>query len=620
LKDALVVDIECTDTDPRNGELLCVAWANGLIKGHGLTAEYIAPDLADPNQPLVSHSKFDPRWLKLAGHEVNGPYFDTMVMAHLLNENQELGLDSLVLYYCGTKMDKRLSRASGQVMFRRNDGTRVPIAEAPRHQLMDYCQRDAEATYHLYQVLREEIEAKAWGPHWLEEQVPFTETLLEMEVAGMPLDVEASEELRRELKSSSAKIGANIQEKLGYSFNIDSGDQIANVLFKKAWHQPGRIIIRGKEQRDTFKEGDFSVLPRGFQVEKLGRDYVHGYYVRPGLGLKSYKKAPAGDRPSTSTSALHPHGAHPVVKDLLAYRKQTKIIGTYLDAFPRYTHDGRLYGRFNQTGTVTGRLSSQEPNLQNIPARGELGQKVRSLFKGNLIIGDQSQLENRLAGHFSQDPVILDTYRTGKDLYVVTGQGIFGVKELTPQQRFTCKTLVLAMSYGAETEKIAETLTLAGYPTSEATAAGYIAETRRLYHVFYSWKNFVIADAKHKGYVKTIGGRMRRLTGSFGDAKWKARSKGERQAVNSLIQGSAADILRRIMVNYPYFVDNTELTLLAQVHDELIWELYWDIGKFPQQEQEMLSALRECGEEGHGFDLTVPLVFLPKLCTSWAEK
>jgi DNA polymerase-1 len=281
----------------------------------------------------------------------------------------------------------------------------------------------------------------------------------------------------------------------------------------------------------------------------------------------------------------------------------------------------RLYGRFNQTGTKTGRLSSSEPNLQNIPAHGDLGDAIRGLFKGQLVVGDYSQLEPRLMAHFSYDPVLLDVYTTGKDIYLVTAEHIFGgTYDKDSRERGISKTLVLAMGYGAGPAKVAQILTVNGFPTDVVVAKDYLRELQQLYSVFFAWRDEVIRRVKVKGYVTTLGGRHRRLKAAFQDRRnWKLVGYGERQAVNAIVQGSAGDIVRRVMVAQDCG-EWDSLRLLAQVHDELVWESPALHSATPEEQAGTLAGLQQLAEAGHGFKLHVPLVFEPMLCASWADK
>jgi DNA polymerase-1 len=619
---ALVLDIE-TDGDPWSGRLLCVGWKYGAepVRVDAACDSAILELLADPATPKVTHTKYDARWLRLhlPDRTISGPWYDTQVMAYRLNENTPLTLEYCVKRWLHKTMDKRIRQHAGEPWFRCDDGKEVRLAQAPLEQVMAYNARDVEATAELFQVLWGKLEESMWLEHFLEEDVPFTEVLLDMECRGLPVDLGASEELRGQLEVEAARLATQLYSEAGLPrcFNLNSGPQLSAYLFSKVF-----------ELADALKLGTYNGLPKdekvlraqadapaGFTVGTVGRNYVHGVWTLKGRGLPPGVSVPSGNRPSTSSPALLTNlraAQDPWVQEFLRYRRAMKVLTTYLRRFPELARNGRLYGRFNQTGTVTGRLSSSEPNLQNLPAHGELGPRVRDLFRGKLVVGDYGQLEPRLMAHFSQDPVLLDTFRTGKDVYLVTARGVFGREVAKDEpERQVAKTLVLALGYGAGPTKLAQILTINGHPTDEATARGYLRELQRLYRVFFEWREAVIASAKRKGYISTIGGAHRRLSAQFRQTTWKARGYGERQAVNAIIQGSAGDVVRRVMVRGNWL---PEQALLAQVHDELVWEWH---GQPPDARQ--LEYIQQVGETAHGFDLSVPLLFEPHYGGSWYE-
>lgn len=605
----LIFDIETSALAPWGGDLLCIGWCYGEETGVSTTIpDILGERLQDPAIPKVSHSTFDPRWLKQAGVEVVGPYHDIMVMAHLLNENQAFGLEELVGLYLNQAMDKRLHQKDNRVLFTCDDGKTVPITDAPLEQLMSYCERDVTSERDLYIHLLGLLKDRQWYDHWMEERVPFTEVLIGVECAGMPIDLEAAAKLHTKLYDESLDIQDKLINRLGYNIKIGkkgTSNELAAALFSKVWFQEDKLPVD-------------EPTPEGFDVTKEGRLWKYGTWTRRGLGLAATPKTGKTKQPTTKTSALLlQHGEHPFVQDLVQYRKLTQITSTYTGKYPELSHNGRLYGKYRQTGTVTGRLSSYEPNMQNQPSRGELGTAIRSLFRGRFIVGDHSQLEPRLMAHFSGDPILTDIYRNNGDIYTTIVARIFGrpVDKYDPD-RDMGKLFVLALGYGAEADKTAEILSLGGYTTTPMLAAGYLSEIRQLFRVFFDWKDYVIGEAKRVGYVTTVGGNIRRLAYAFGDARWRVKTKGERQAVNAIIQGSAADVLRRNMLAVQAY--NTWITLLCQVHDELVWE-YGNLGKWEAQPEYLLKEIQTVCENP-GYDLDVPLKFEPSFCSSWAEK
>lgn len=217
--------------------------------------------------------------------------------------------------------------------------------------------------------------------------------------------------------------------------------------------------------------------------------------------------------------------------------------------------------------------------------------------------------------HFSQDAHMMRVFREGGDPHLITAQGIFG-EGIDPDgdERGIGKTLNFAMGYGAGPKKVAQVLSLAGYPTTKDVAAGYLAEMSRFYRGFFAWKKQVMATAKRRGNVRTIGGQRRRLRAAFKDtANWKMVGYGERQAVNAIVQGSAADIIRRVMVVTDQAMP--ELRLLAQVHDELVWE----VDEYGVWGYERAQQLKPLAETAHGYELRVPLLFDPAAGQTWAH-
>jgi DNA polymerase-1 len=588
----LIVDIE-TDGEPWDGKLVAIGVCDPETMDatcyFGEVPTWLREAIADPEVGIVEHTLYDARWLELSGHAYfSGPIADTRVMAWNVDENTPLDLESLAFRYCAIEMDKRIKRIGGVPKFKTDAGEYVRISEAPQDELARYLTGDLVATARLFNALNNNI----LQPELWEQQVELTSVLLGAETAGLPVDEKKLEDLHIKYCEEREYLREALVEELPPAFNLNSDDQVAALLYFEEFQLPARYRI--------------GEAPEDFVPEKEGRIYVRGHHVVQGFGLQTHGWTDSAKRPKVDakTLAVH-HGTHPWVADYLAYAKVDKVIGTYLESFPRFMREGRLYGLFNQAGTVTGRLSSSSPNLQNIPARGDLGAEVRSLVAGRLIVADFSQLEPRLMAHWSKDPVLTEVYTEGLDIYKQLAVAVFGTRyeDVTTKERTICKTLILGMSYGAKGRTIAEQLSIGGYPTSPKTATGYLRALEDRFARFFEWRQDTIAEARVNGFVRTIGGRKRNLTFTDADS-WRV----ERQAVNSVIQGSAADIVNATMV---LVADIPDVSILSQVHDELVMEWH---------NEPHLEEIQRAGEQGHGYVLNVPLVFEPKVVQNWGEK
>lgn len=609
MKEPLILDIETTGTDPFEDRLICLGWqADDLHDGDVVVdTGRMSPDLMealkDPERSTVCHTKYDIRWLRLKGYDVQGPLYDTQVMAWLLDENTPLSLAWCAENYSDEYKDERLVRKGGQLFFKCDDGEVVPIMDAPLDEVVAYNAQDVKTTKRLFRMLRGRLQRAGRWDYFLEEEVPFTTVLLDMEVLGMPIDLEANSLLMTALNKDRHKLEKKLREmaKLPDAFNIDSDEQVATYLYLPSFNLPSRSSIDEE-------------LPDGFRVTKTGRKWHQGVYTIEGRRFKwpAIKEDPKtgkkGRRPPVDTKTLSANfGSDPWVQTLVSYRKVGTILTNYVEKFPRVTHNGRIYARWNQTATHTGRLSSSEPNLQNIPRRGELGAHVRSLFTGSLVIGDYSQIEPRLMAHFSQDSFLLSIYRGKEDLYRQIGHRIMD-RDVTDAERDMFKTYVLALGYGAGPKKLALILSSEGHPTDTSQAQAVLTELETLLEGYFEWKEAVVKSAYDRGYVETLAGRLRRL--KFDPSNWKQAEYGARQASNAVIQGSVADIVRRTMVS---LVREHLLALLAQIHDELV-------GEAAAPDVSLLSRIKTIAEKEHGFRLSVPLVFDVKICNSWADK
>jgi DNA polymerase I-like protein with 3'-5' exonuclease and polymerase domains len=638
------------DIENNEDELLLVGWA--LDEGNVRVEQEPMPPprasqfmsaLADPTVTKVTQSDHDLRWFLMHGHEVAGPWHDTKVMAWRVDENQPLDLGSLVARYTdGHAKEKHIRQVQNRLAFVL-DGEHWWLdrhAEWPdkvKARFAAYCANDVETLRELYRALARALMASERVGHWRDEEVPYSSVLLRMECRGLPVNLADTKALADEVRAERDRASAHLRKtaRLPDTFNLNSPKQVREYLFSRWFTIPDALPM------------DTDPLPsdQDFEITKVGRTLIHGVWTLRGRGLEPTDPPKRKDReddedgePSTaSPELLYKHPQDPWVRELcLDYRRNAKLLGTYLDKFPKVAvedttrwhyvigadgepigkeWDTRIYGRFNQTGTVTGRLSSSSPNLQNIPARREVGKKVRALFQGNLVIGDYDALEMRLMAHFSRDPKLVNVFATGGDPHALTAVALFGACDgHEDPRRDIAKTVNYAIGYGAGAKKLAQTLTLAGFGTTFAEAKEYLRLIQDFYPVLYRWKDRVIWRAKDTGMVESISGRARHLTGLRSDevASWKQTAYGERQAVNAIIQGSAADILRRVMLEVDHF--EKDFRLIAQVHDELLWEY------MRRPDAGDLRVLQDVCENGHGYKLRVPLTFEPMVCSDWSQK
>lgn len=612
---AKVLDIEAVG-EPWEGGLICVGWGDDAyelpLPGHVL-AELASPDIAK-----IVFTKYDHRWLRLAGYVVAGPVIDVQVMCWTLNETTELSLDACTHLYTPHEVKrKRIGRSKGVIVFECDNGDVVPLLEAPIEEVLAYNKQDLRSTMALYQEVRRLLHFNGMLDHFEQEQVPFTRTLVDVECAGVPVDVDAAKEFAGELQYDLMEKREAIKKDndLPDSFNVNSGAQLQNFLYKEYFDVEERVEI-DKETRAALRTSESPYLD-GMPVTKVGTKYATLLHTVKGLGLEPMEWTETR-QPATDSKTLQIHyGDVPAVQALVEVSSLKTLAQTTLPNIIEQTHDGRLYGRFNQTGTKTGRLSSNGPNLQNIPARGENGRRARALFRpepGMLFVhGDYSQLEPRLMAHFSHDPILSGIYAQGRDIYVETAERIFRcTREEALERRGAMKVLILALGYGSGAKTIRKQLALYGHRFSLGEVEEMLEGLKRVYSTFWQWKDEVVAHAEMDGYVETLSGHRRHFfTGR--PRNFKEQASDARQAVNAVIQGSAADIVAKAMRNVP-----EPLTLLLQVHDELLWEVddKW-LGLWATEE--MLQQVQRICENEHGYALGVPLVFEPKVVTSWAE-
>lgn len=496
--------------------------------------------------------KFDLEVLMRYGITPCAPYFDTMIAHYLLNPELSHGMDYMAENYLGYRpipiTDLIGSKGKKQLSMR----------DVPVEQVAPYAAEDADVTLRLYHFLRPQIEERALGSLFYDLEMPLMEVLMAMEQEGVALNTAELRTVAADMEARLAVLEREIYENAGMEFNINSPKVVGEVLF----------------------------------------DHL-------GLGSK-HKKTKTGNYATGEEILQKLKNEHPVVEMILRYRGLRKLLSTYVEALPALINPatGRIHTTYNQTVAATGRLSSTNPNLQNIPIRDDDGREIRKAFTAHhpqtdiFVSADYSQIELRLMAHLCGDEALVEAFRTGQDIHAATAAKIFGVAldEVTSEMRRRAKTANFGIIYGISSFGLSERL---GIPRKEASELidGYFTS----YPKVKAYMEKVIAEAREKGYVETILGRRRYLKDIHaGNAV--VRGYAERNAVNAPIQGSAADIIKLAMVRIADRLkrEGLEAKMILQVHDELNFSC-------PKAELERLSVIVREEMEGVCPSLSVPL-------------
>ncbi len=444
-------------------------------------------------------------------------YADSIILAWLVNPESGLAMDKLA--------DKLLDHT--MVAFKDTVKKGETFADVDLESACKYASEDAFITLKLFHLLNDKLELQS-ASHLVKEsmdiEVPFIATLLGMEKEGIKLDSTFLEKFLVEVKDTLTNLTANIHTLAGSEFNINSTKQLGVILFEH-------------------------------------------------LGLRVGKKTKTGY--STNEAVLSSlKESHEIIPLLLEYREVYKLYSTYIEPLLKLAKEdekSRIHTSFVQTGTATGRLSSKNPNLQNIPARSALGLRIREAFvaeEGKKLIGiDYSQIELRLLAHFSQDSILLDAFRSDKDIHMQTAIALFGEEE-APSKRSVAKTVNFGLLYGMGQKKLSDTL---GITTKEAK--GIIERYFESFPTVKTYFRSIVEKSKEYGYVETLLQRRRYF--DYENATPMFRAAYERESVNSLFQGSASDLIKLSMneIHKVIIEENLDAKMLLQIHDELIFEV-----------------------------------------------
>jgi DNA polymerase-1 len=515
--------------------------------------------LEDPAVEKIGQNlKYDLIVLERAGVTLRGMGFDTMVASYVLDPSRrQHGLDALAVSLLGHRMVP-YSEVAG------TGRSQIPFAEVPVDRAAEYACEDADYTLRLRELFLPQLEEQKLEGLFRELEMPLVPVLARMEANGIRIDVPFFQEMNDSLESDLASIRDEIVELAGEEFNLNSTPQLREILFE-------RLELPVVKRTKTGPSTDASVLE---ELASMG----HALPIR-----------------------------------LLEYRQLEKLRNTYVDALPRLVNPetGRIHTSFNQTVAATGRLSSSEPNLQNIPIRTELGRKIRRGFvaeEGCLFFGaDYSQIELRILAHFSGDEAFVRAFREGIDIHRQTASVIFDVAldEVTPEMRSRAKTINFATLYGQGDFSLGRQLDV-----SREEARAFIDEYFRRFAGVRAFLDRQIELARERGYVETLGGR-RRYVPEIEARNWNVRQFGERVAQNTPIQGTAADLIKVAMIRIQGRLERSfpQARLLLQVHDELLLEM-------PEGEVEEVGSMVVEEMEG-AVELEVPLVVDSGTGASW---
>ncbi|MEP6498720.1 DNA polymerase I [Microcoleus vaginatus] len=591
-------DTETTAIEPRDAELVGIGccWGTGeedvayIPTGHktgknldkATVLNALRPILESENYPkALQNAKFDRSILRCQGIKLAGVVFDTMLASYVLNPETSHSLSELSRHYL-----KIVAKTYNELVPKNKT-----IADISIREVADYCGMDVHTTFQLVGKLRTELDKadehnfpdKSLHKLLLEVEQPLEPVLAEMEFCGIRIDSAYLQELSQQLEKSLKEIEEKTYQAAGRKFNLGSPKQLSEILLEK--------------------------IPDEFQ--KKSRKTKTGY--------------------STDAAVLDKlQGDHPIVDDLLEHRTLSKLKSTYVDALPQLVRaeTGRVHTDFNQTATGTGRLSSSNPNLQNIPIRTEFSRQIRKAFlpeEGWLMVSaDYSQIELRILAHLSQEPVLIEAYQNNRDVHTVTAQLLFEKEEVTPDERRFGKTINFGVIYGMGAIKFGRSM-----GKTSADGKEFIKRFNERYIKVFEFLEKVKKEAIALGYVTTILGRRRYLkfeSESLLDLKGrnpqdihsdrlKSVSRDDAQslraAANAPIQGSSADIIKLAMIEVHKILPNYQARLLLQVHDELIFEVP------PDEWEELQPKIRTAME--NALPLSVPLIVDIHAGKNWME-
>lgn len=576
----IAFDTETTSTDPLRADLvgISVAVKEGIgyyiPVGHsGLTAQLPIPEVIDALTPAFTNPK-----IAKAGHNIKydalvlGNYglkvaplsFDTMLAQWLIDPaSHNLGLKDMAGDYLNASMthiEELIGKGKSQITM-----DQVAVASAA-----PYAAADAEVTLRLVPLLEKKMGDRKCTSIFNEIEMPLVPVLMQMERAGIMLDVPFFKKFSSETETRLQALIDQVYKEVGYPFNLNSTQQLSKVLFETLRLEP-------PDRNKKTASGHFS----------------------------------------TSAAVLDElSGKHPVVDLLLEYRELAKLKSTYLDALPLQINPrtGRVHTNFNQTGSVTGRLASSDPNLQNIPTRTETGRRVRFGFIASpgheLLSVDYSQIELRIVAHMSGDESMLEAFRAGQDIHAATAAAILGIPldEVNKDQRRRAKAINFGLIYGMSAFGLSR-----GTDLTLGEAEKFVKEYFEHFPGVKKYLDNIRVLAARQGYVETMLGRKRYFPNLANPVNVNMRNREEREAINAPIQGTAADIMKIAMIHLQPALDTNHFhaRILLQVHDEVVLEV-------PEKElPETAKVVQKVMSEA--YQLSIPLLTEARSGINWGS-
>ena len=585
-------DTETTSQTAMLAELVGLSFSNEDGKGwyvpvgheegrqldRDLVLERLRPLLESGDVLLAAHNaNYDMTVLANYGIDVKIA-FDTMIAAHLCGRTRtSVGLKPLALSMLKedmTPIEELIGRGRNQITM-----DKVEIAKAA-----DYAAADADMTYRLIDVFADELEENSLRHTFDTLEMPLVPVLVKMQRDGVAIDTGALAPMSVEMGEQIDAITESMYETVGHEFNINSPRQLGDVLFNELYLPPTRKTPSG-----------------GFTTNAAALE-----------GLKEFLD-------SGNAEGVDPK-AYQVLDMVLEYRQLTKLKSTYVDALPTLVNPntGRIHTEFKQTGSDTGRLSSTEPNVQNIPVRTELGRRVRSAFVAEdedwtLLAADYSQIELRILAHYSRDEGLMSAFRNGEDIHAATAASVYDVNigDVDAEMRRVAKIMNFGVLYGLSPFGIRQQT---GFSAEEGKA--FIDTYFTNYPGILSYIDGIKEQVRADGYVETLMGRRRRIN-EIHSRSYHTRAAGERMAVNMPIQGTAADIIKIAMINIQQRMEELGMRsrMILQVHDELIFEA--PRGELEQMRAIITELMPAAVPPAVGFE--VPLEVEMKVGDNWGE-